>query len=115
MKRINEDSGVREEPQQPFQWRLLARLGGGIAAREVMVPVSEQTAEADADSTAEPHAGYYVASQSRPAYVTSMTSKQIEDVFDLVERVSGLPKQPDADSENGDNGAHRVNGNGTSH
>lgn len=40
----------------------------------------------------EPHAGYYVASQSRPPFVTDLTSREIADVFDLVERVCKLPR-----------------------
>src|SRR5690349_20654874 len=89
MERINDDSGVREERQHRFHRRLPARLGGAITAREGMVPVSEQATESQ---ETEPHAGYYVASQSRPPFVTSMTSLQIEQVFDLVEKVSNLPK-----------------------
>jgi hypothetical protein len=59
----------------------------------------------------EPHAGYYVASQSRPPNVTNMTTDEIASVFDLVERVSKLPKEGAAGDAKAVNGA-RQNGNG---
>jgi hypothetical protein len=102
MERIKDDSGVKGERQRPLSWWLLARLDGAIAVREVAVPVSEQQVE--------PRAGYYVASQSRPAYVTNMTSAEIAQVFDLVEKVSKLPPSHPADANNG---APHSNGNGT--
>lgn len=104
MERVNDDSGVRGERQRPLPWRLLTRLGGKIAVREVTVPVSEQ---------AEPRAGYYVASQSRPAYVTNMTSAEIAQIFDLVEKVSNFPpSHPTDPNECASNGAAHSNGNG---
>jgi hypothetical protein len=88
---------------------MFARIGGRIAAGEVMVPVSDQATE---PPETEPRAGYYVASQSRPAFVTRMTSLQIEKVFDLVEKVSNFPRsEPEQTAEAAANGAH-VNGNG---
>jgi hypothetical protein len=110
MERINDDSGVREEQQRRFHRRMFARLGGRIAAREVRVPVSEQATE---QAETEPHAGYYVASQSRPAFVTRMTSDQIAGVFDLVEKVSNFPRsQQDETDDVTLNGAQHPNGNG---
>jgi hypothetical protein len=114
MKRIDKDSGVRGERQRAFHRRLFARLGGS-AAREGMVPVSDQTAEPGAGTETEPRAGYYVASQSRPAYVTNMTTEEIASVFDLVQKVSNFPKEPDAAKVETANGAHHPNGNGKRH
>ena len=72
--------------------------------------MSDQAAEPE---KAEPHAGYYVASQSRPAFVTSMTSLQIERVFDLVGKVSNFPRsQPDETVEVAANGGPHPNGDG---
>jgi hypothetical protein len=51
--------------------------------------VSEQREQQET----EPYAGYYVASQNRPAFVTDLTSDEIRQVFDLVQRVANLPRK----------------------
>jgi hypothetical protein len=64
----------------------------------------------------EPRAGYYVASQSRPAYVTNMTSAEIAQVLDLVEKVSKLPRIQSTDAnDSASNRAPHPNGNGVAH
>jgi hypothetical protein len=75
---------------------------GGRKTQDVASGSTSQTVSMS--DSPEPRAGYYVASQSRPALVTSLTSAEITDVFDLVEEVYGLPSNGNGHNGNGSNG-----------
>jgi hypothetical protein len=70
------------------------------------------------DAPQEPRAGYFVSSHARPAFVTDLTSQQIDDVFDLLcedaARWASQSSQPGTNGRPVNRSAnnHSTNGNG---